>query len=282
MRSAKLVPLFSFWKAAKQYEAGDESAILLWDPGLCEEGAAWLVDALVIFVFALVLLTFIVLTCFIYSNGGSWTGTLEALQKQGSATNDQRLATMKKPMGTPRPSDSTAWLEQKQVNTEMPNNWQPRRLKLPDCDSDCLHSSTDDGECCCAAHCPSGVAVAYSQGTDERASGAITAGAAGTTLGAAAGAGGAAIAAGSAGTAAAGTAAAGTAAAGTAAAGTAAAAGAGATAGSVAGPIGAVVGGSLFLLGALLFAPGYEDAHCVTQCSYITTKNIWCYCHDAD
>jgi len=288
LRSAKLVPLLSFWKAAKQYDGGDDSAIVLWDPGLCEERSAWVVDALVILTFAAVLFAVIVLTCFIYSQGGSWTGTLEALENQGAATRPQHPATMARPTGKTPPSDPPAWLEQKQeqkqVNTD---NWQPRRLKAGRCDTSCLHSSSDDGECCCAAHCPSGVAIAYKQGANERASSAIAHASAGTVLGGAVGAGSAAAAAAgtaAAGTAAAGTAAAGTAAAaaGTAAAGTAAAVGTGATLGTVAGPVGALAGGALFLIGSLMFAPGYEDEHCVTQCSYISDRHISCNCEDEE
>lgn len=293
---------------------GDASAIVSWGPGVCEERVAWLLDALIITTCVAAVLVFIMVTCVIYSRGGSWTGTLKVMQNSGAPSKHSHLGPVQGHARAASGSESVDWLRPQLVNTEMTKTWPHlRRLDEKQHCVKCMDQGNEDALCCCAPHCETThISIAYGSTANEQGKtvlesaawgagagtgvGSVSAAAIALSGGAAAGgaaAGGAAAAAGGA--------AAGAAAGGATAGGAAASAGAatlfgtsiagGTELGAVLGPLGMAAGAIAGAgVGAIMVManPGHGEPKCLGDCGALleivskSSAHLWCECRRAD
>eukprot|EP00419_Tripos_fusus_P034635 CAMPEP_0172777342 /NCGR_PEP_ID=MMETSP1074-20121228/201350_1 /TAXON_ID=2916 /ORGANISM="Ceratium fusus, Strain PA161109" /LENGTH=318 /DNA_ID=CAMNT_0013614255 /DNA_START=453 /DNA_END=1409 /DNA_ORIENTATION=+ len=264
LRSSKLVPLWSFWKAAKEYDMGDASAIVSWGPGVCEERVAWLMDALIITTCVAAVVVFIIITCVIYSKGGSWMGTLKGMQNRGAPSKHSHLELVQRHTRAASGSESVDWLRPQRVNTEMTKTWPHlRRLGEDQHCVKCMAQSKEGALCCCAPHCDSHISIAYGHTGDEEGTRIIQAGETGATIGGgAAGVGTTAVVLSGAG---------------------------GAEVEALLGPLGifggAIVGAGIGTI-VVLANPGHAEAECLSGCGILGeilnahSGHLWCQCAD--
>jgi len=250
---------------------GDASAIVSWGPGVCEERVAWLLDALIITTCVAAVLVFIMVTCVIYSRGGSWTGTLKAMQNSGAPSKHSHLGPVQGHARAASGSESVDWLRPQLVNTETTKTWPHlRRLDEKQHCIKCMDQGNEDALCCCAPHCETHVSIAYGSTGDEQGGKVMDSAKVGAEVGTALGygsaaAGGATLVGGS--------------------------IAGGTEVGAALGPLGlvggAVVGGAIGTI-MVMANPGHGEPECIADCGVLqeivsaSSAHLWCECRRAD